>query len=326
METPASQSEPIWSTSHRRLIRTALLTLALLMPFARTEAATQYTFNGFDAPLDGVTSTLISGVEYKTGVMVGQYTDVYGNTHGWRGNSTKATMVPLLPLAGVNRAKWTVGSFRPTPTFGAPPSDLHQGFLHKPAALIPITIPGCTDVHAQAVNDAGEVVGRCDNGDLFSHAWHWRDGVVTPLDIEEWMGPDGCRATGINNAGVVVGSCTDNGFINDHGVVTVFNGPPELPLLYIYPHGINDKGAIFGTACDEAGIFPEGVLCGGFLRKQGVMSFVFYPGAQHSSVTAVHPSNGRIWGNWQDGSDVWHAFTATPTKGASPISEEVASR
>jgi hypothetical protein len=56
------------------------------------------------------------------------------------------------------------------------------------------------------------------------------------------------------------------------------------------------------------------------------MSFIVYPGAQHTEVAAAHPTNGRIWGNWQASSGVWHAFTATPTRGSARISEEVASR
>jgi hypothetical protein len=325
METPVSQSEPIWLPSHSNLIRTALLTLALLIALARAEAATSYTFKGFDAPLDGVTSTWITGVDYKTGAMVGGYTDVYGNTHGWRGNSTTPTMVPLQPISGTNRHKWTVGAFRPTPIPGAPPSNDRQGFLQKPTALIPIAIPGCSDVVADAVNDAGEVVGSCGGED----AWHWKDGVVTLLDPnrEVWCNYFGFAATGINNPGVIVGRCTDTGFIYDHGVFTFFNGDASNPLkAYIYPNGINDKGTVFGRACVlfDPDLF-EG-QCAGFLLKNGVMSFVAYPGAQFTEITAARPTNGRIWGNWQDGGGVWHAFTATPTRGSARTSEEVASR
>jgi hypothetical protein len=246
-----------------------------------------------------------------------RYTDVYGNTHGWRGNRTAATQVLLQPIQGITRQKWTVGSFRPA----LAPSGERQGFLLKGTAMTPITMAGCLEVEPHAVNEAGEVVGSCGGGD----AWHWKDGVVTflappddPIDNCEGFG---FEATGINKAGVIVGSCADSGFINNHGVVTVLevwleNGSPG----YTYPKGINDKGTIFGTACDVDN------PCYGLLIKQGVTSFVSYPGAPHTEITAVHPTNGRIWGNWQDSAGVWHAFTATPGTAPALMSEEVATR
>jgi hypothetical protein len=311
-------------------------TIALILGLWHTnEAATSYNFIGFDAPLDRVTKTFITGVEYKSGVLIGTYRDVYGNEHGWRGNKNSATMVPLLPLSGINRQKWTVGSFRPTPGLGAPPSDLRQGFLNTGTAMIPITVPGCTNVEAHAVNDAGEVVGRCEGDGTMenglaspNHAFYWKDGVGTirdPVILDGgqpfFFSHDGCRATGINNAGVIVGSCDDAGYIDNHGVFTVFMGSlGQPPSVYTYPQGINDKGTIFGKACDDAfdNLF-EGD-CAGFIMRQGVMSFVSYPSAQLTEITAVHPTNGRIWGNWQDSAGVWHAFTATPA------SQNVASR
>jgi hypothetical protein len=47
------------------------LVITLILGLWHTaEAATSYSFIGFDAPLDGVTSTSITGVEYKTGRVV----------------------------------------------------------------------------------------------------------------------------------------------------------------------------------------------------------------------------------------------------------------
>jgi hypothetical protein len=327
MEMPVSASGPIWSMVYPPFVPSLLLTLALLLSFTHAEAATQYTFKGFDVPLDGVVSTSIAGVAYKSGVMVGGYTDVYGNAHGWRGNSTTATMVPLQPLNGINRLKWTVGAFRLTPVLGAPPSNDRQGFIQTDKALIPITVPGCTDVVALGVNDAKAVVGTsCD----FRQAWHWKDGVLTLLNPPPYdaLGCEdfGFMATGINNAGVIVGSCADTGFIYDQGAYTLFNGAfGQPPQAYVYPQGINDRGTVYGRACVLFDDLFEGE-CAGFLLKQGVMTFVSYPGAKRTEIQAAHPSNGRIWGSWQDTADVWHAFTATPTRGSARTSEEVASR
>jgi hypothetical protein len=64
----------------------SMLILALGLALTTVEAATSYTFKGFDAPLPGVVSTTITGVDYASGVLMGRYTDVYGNKHGWRGN------------------------------------------------------------------------------------------------------------------------------------------------------------------------------------------------------------------------------------------------
>jgi hypothetical protein len=309
METPVSESEQIWSASHSSLIRTALLTLALLMALARAEAATAYDFIGFDAPLDGVVSTTISGVDYKSGILVGRYTDVYGNAHGWRGNKNSATMVPLMPLNGINRLKWTVGSF--TAANGE-----RQGFLLKGTAMIPITIPDCSLVYARAVNETGEVVGDCDGG---PPVWHWHDGVVTVLaSPDDGAGCEqfGFRATGITAAGAIVGDCGDGGYLFHQGVYTVFNGDTRNPAqAYIYPSGINEKGTIYGLADEFLGDGGPPAQWAGFILKNGVMSFVAYPGAEGTYVTGVHPTNGRIWGNWWGSDGHLHAFTATPTPG-----------
>jgi hypothetical protein len=306
---------------------TLVITLTLAL-WHTGEAATPYSFIGFDAPLDGVTSTSITGVEYASGVVLGIYRDVYGNVHGWRGNKNTATMLPFQVFEGINRQKWTVGSFRPTPVPGAPPSDLQHGFLNTTTAMIPITVPDCTQVSARAVNDHGEVVGDCDGS---APAWHWKDGIVTLIEPQnDYSGCEGfgLYATGINNAGVIVGSCADTGFIYDHGVYTLFNGSiGQSPQAYIYPQGINDKGTVFGRACDEllGELFPP-ARCAGFILRAGVMSFVVYPGADESYITAVNPANGRIWGNWRDSAGGLHAFTATPKPGSARTSEEVASR
>jgi hypothetical protein len=311
METTAETEQDLASVDHCicAILSTLTITLALWHIAA---AETSYSFIGFDAPLPGVVSTTISGVEYKSGQLVGWYTDIHGNTHGWRGNKNSATMVPLLPLAGINRAKWTVGSFRPTPVLGAPPSDLLQGFVQTGTALIPITVPGCTDVYPRALNHNGEVVGGC-GADV---AWSWKDGVVTPIAPPLDYGGGGCEqfwftVTGINNAGVIVGHCADAGFQYQQGVYTLL---PDVRAK-TYPQGINEKGVIFGRACDAQaeGLFDA--WCAGFIFKNGVMTFVEFPGAARTEVTAVHPTNGRIWGNWHGSDEVWHAFTATPTPG-----------
>jgi hypothetical protein len=248
-------------------------------------------------PFDGVVSTRITGVDYKTGMTVGSYTDVYGHAHGWR---------------------WT-GRGRKAPTvLGAPPSDERQGLFLRHTARIPMTVPGL------AVNDAGAVVDRCDE----NFAWSWKDGIVTliepPFETCEFYR---FEATGINNRGVIVGSCADSGYISDHGVVTVFNGSlGQPPPAYIYPKGINDKGTVgVGVACEDFDEFLEGE-CAGFPLKKGVMSFVSYPGAQVTEIRAAHPTSGQIWGNWQDRAGVWHAFTAAPAPAPARASEEVASR
>jgi hypothetical protein len=216
-------------------------------------------------------------------------------------------MVPLLPLNGINRQKWTVGSFRAL-------NGERQGFLLKGTAMIPIPVPNCPEAEAFAVNDAGEVVGGCGYAERL---WHWKDGTLTVLSYQDSNLPVVCgvyllAATGINNTGIIAAQCTDSGVIIDHGTWTQFNGDASNPLkAYIYPTGINDKGTVYGTACEDQDEFFA-AQCAGFILKNSVMSFVEYPGAAATQVTAVHPTNGRIWGNWLNSAGVVHAFTATP--------------
>jgi hypothetical protein len=95
---------------HRWFSLLALFTLTLGL-WSWGEAATHYSFKGFDVPLAGVVSSTIHDVDYKSGRMVGEYTDIHGLRHGWHGNSTTATQVLLHPIMGINAQKWLVGSF-----------------------------------------------------------------------------------------------------------------------------------------------------------------------------------------------------------------------
>jgi hypothetical protein len=73
------------------------------------------------------------------------------------------------------------------------------------------------------------------------------------------------------------------------------------------PKGVTDAGRVYGVACPG-----EGFPCQGFIWRNGTWSIVNYPGAPVTTIEAMHPTNGKLWGNYLDTNGRSHAFTATP--------------
>jgi probable HAF family extracellular repeat protein len=109
---------------------------------------------------------------------------------------------------------------------------------------------------ATGLNDAGEIVGNADlPGDQVSHAFVWKNGVMTDLGM---VPGDGCSNTSnINSKGQVVGSslaCDGSVF---HAFLWENGGPmidlntlipPDSPLILRRAFNINDRGEIVGFA------------------------------------------------------------------------------
>lgn len=218
-------------------------------------------------------------------------------------------------LRDMNEAGWAVGSRRVAAGLVAMMVNLRTGdTLHIGAAF-------AGQSQARAVNARGEVVGGEPPGLIQETAFHWRDGVLTPLGVG--------AATDINDLGVVVGYVRTDplirpcmwrdgerqylgdgpGFawaINNRGVVvgqaprpntgmwlpTVWNHgtPDELLDSYGQATDVNEHGQIVGVA-------SHGGLGEAFVWEDGVVTWLgtLEPGAR-SEATAIN-ERGEIVGN-----------------------------
>lgn len=112
---------------------------------------------------------------------------------------------------------------------------------------IDITGLGVSGASAEAINDAGVVVGISDSLGLAAFAW--QGGVLTPLGFT-----DACcsSATGINQAGSIVGIASLRGpDTRNDGVL--WDGTQLIPLgtlggSYCQPRDINAQGRIVGSS------------------------------------------------------------------------------
>jgi probable HAF family extracellular repeat protein len=87
------------------------------------------------------------------------------------------------------------------------------------------TLPGANYSDASAINDAGIIVGQSGTYGNASgnHAYMWQDGVMTDLNslLPAHSGITLINATGINNAGQIVGYGTGGQFLLTLGTATI---------------------------------------------------------------------------------------------------------
>jgi probable HAF family extracellular repeat protein len=120
--------------------------------------------------------------------------------------------------------------------------------------------PGDDDGSAQAINNAGHIVGSSGRMDpetyeAFYRAFIYFNGVMTPLPVPS---PE-AYASDINDAGVVVGTMRAGGAVSKYhawvyvdGVVTNLNTliPSGTGLHIAFANGVNNAGQIAATAYD----------------------------------------------------------------------------
>ena len=236
------------------------------------------TFTSIDPP--GSTSTIAYGVN-TSGQVVGYYTNASG-THGFLMSAGTFSTIDF-PGASVTSASGINGAGQIVGTYVA--NGLH-GFLSTGGTLTTLDFPGIQNATPSGINNSGQIVGSYNNGvgfrgfvqngnsitsfafgsglDTFpnvisdsgnvvgtytdaSRNQHGflRDeaGVFTSIDVP---GASFTNATGINNAGKVVGFYGDSkgvhGFLLDGGFST-FDFPGSIQTQ---PQSISDTGQIVG--------------------------------------------------------------------------------
>lgn len=130
------------------------------------------------------------------------------------------------------------------------------------------TLSGDTLGAANVINDHGQAVGRSQNCTEW-HAALWEKGTVTDLGN---LGGTISQANGINNQGQVFGYSQLSGDLTGHAFLwEKERGMSDLGALpgdlgYSEAWGIDNKGRVVGTSCDEDG------NCRAFLWQNGVMT------------------------------------------------------
>jgi probable HAF family extracellular repeat protein len=97
--------------------------------------------------------------------------------------------------AGINASGAVVGAF--------PVAGNTHGFVNAGGAITDLGTLGGLNSYATAINDAGKIVGRADNGAGNTRAFLWVAGVMNDLGT---LGGADSRAEDINNRGDIVGS------------------------------------------------------------------------------------------------------------------------
>jgi probable HAF family extracellular repeat protein len=108
------------------------------------------------------------------------------------------------------------------------------------------------------------------------------------------------QASGINDAGQIVGSFTDSrgdptgGFLYTAGSITTIPLPLPPGALLRFPLGINDAGQIVGTFEESSSVFPF-FVAHGFLYDAGTFTTFDVPGGRSTAATGINDA-GQIVG------------------------------
>jgi probable HAF family extracellular repeat protein len=112
------------------------------------------------------------------------------------------------------------------------------------------TLPGGTCSEAFAINDKGQIVGQADDADGVTLAVMWRSGQIHILGKLGGKGKSATgTATGINNAGQVVGWSTIDASKEIHPFLwSASTGMQDLGTQGVssYATGINNLGEVVG--------------------------------------------------------------------------------
>jgi uncharacterized membrane protein len=126
-----------------------------------------------------------------------------------------------------------------------------SGFLDDSGKFTTLSYPGSSGTQALGINDIGEIVGTYVDSAGVQHAYFYKSGLYTAIEIPGNIGDS--HATGINGAGQIVGYFDSKegtqGFLDDNGAFSILNYP-GVDITHVF--GINNAGQIVGTYEDSA--------------------------------------------------------------------------
>jgi probable HAF family extracellular repeat protein len=204
------------------------------------------------------------------------------------------------PSLGINDTGQVVGTYVPSA------GGLDHGFIKAGNTITPIDYPGANFTQANAINNAGEIVGQHGPG---GEAYLKNGNSFTSFD---YPGATYTYAYGINNTGQIIGSYRaevtvgpntvqdfDHGLLINGTTVSSFDFPGARDTEGT---GINDTGEVVGSYdTGTPGIFH------GFLYEGNTFTAINVPGAKSTIVTGINNS-GQILGDYRDSNDDNHGF------------------
>lgn len=189
--------------------------------------------------------TEVSGIN-DAGEIVGAYQDSSkGSVHGFL-KTQEAFLVIDYPGArttkavGINNRGQIIGFY-----------DEAKSFLLSEGTFSKVAVPGADLTIAQGINDSGEIVGLQRIGNRTSLFLFSQNNFRYPL-LPSYVKES--SAYGIDNHGRIIGVYIDltglgRGFLlSDHYFVSLYL-PSTLTGIIIF--GINDRGAMVGTGCEQ---------------------------------------------------------------------------
>jgi uncharacterized membrane protein len=163
-------------------------------------------------------------------------------------------------------------------------------------AVTSIDFPGAISTTGYGISDLGKIVGGycsasivCPPGPFLpaDHGFLDDNGVFTTLDFP---GAEATEATGINSAGVIIGTYDVNltgphSFIYQNGVYTNIDFPGAN---FTSASSINNNGVVAGLFQDK------NFVTHGFLYFKGKFTQIDAPGALQTGLSAINDSNDLV--------------------------------
>jgi probable HAF family extracellular repeat protein len=146
------------------------------------------------------------------------------------------------------------------------------------------------------INNKGQLIGNDFAGDgFFIDKKHRATEIRCPSDVSD---NNSTTVSAINNAGQVVGSCSDGGFVRDrNGNIAIINFPGAVNTV---AYGINDLGEVVGQYGNSPFTEPTGIArFHGFVWRNGVYTTIDAPfsDAVHTALLGINNA-GQIIGTY----------------------------
>ena len=277
----------------RLRLATAVAALLALPAAAHADVMGGYTFFNFDVP-NATGYTFANGIN-NAGQVVGTSdgTGFLLNTDGsFQTIAPPGSFVPTGAI-GINNAGQIVGSF----TDGS--SNFSTFLRGADGSYTTVATPAAGVFTAAGINDSAQIVGTGRTTGFVVNA----DGTRTRLPVPD--GADRVFASGINNAGQVVGAVSDaaglHGFLFDGTGYTLFDDPFGVGATLA--NAINTAGQIVGYYADANSTFHA------FLNTAGAFLTLDDPAATGDTVALGINDAGTIVGYYTD-TVGQHAFLA----------------